>query len=322
MIDVTILQRYLPASVKNALKPYYRKMFPNQLCINFMVTFRCNYRCSYCPWVTRFSYSNIYTKEKEPTVEAWIGALDKLPRANIYISGGEPFLYDGMPELINGLKKHKILGLVTNATVKTAVYERIKKKMHLNVSYHSEFVNDDQFISKIDELRRIGRFHININLVATRKNIQMIQGLEEILKDHNVSLHIDPFVDPDTAFVYTQEEMLILSRYLASDRSSLNMLDFTSYTKKECSAGQNYINLMPDGTVFRCVGGSDYFHSPLKKRLLTMGPDAPYDPDFFLMGNLFAPDFKLDKSPVYCCLPCTAACDQDMATIKWLRNNK
>lgn len=320
IIDITALQRYLPASVKNALKPYYRKLFPNQLCVMLMVTFRCNYRCSYCPWVTRFAYSNIYRQENEPTPEAWIRALDKLPKANVYISGGEPFLFHGLPELVNGLNKHKILGIVTNAAVKTAIYERITKKIHLNLSFHREFVTADQFLNKIEELRKVGMFHLNINMVATRENVLMIPKFEKFFTDHKVSLHIDPYVDPDVAFEYTPEEMVILSRYLASDRNTqMDMLNFNSYTPKECSAGQNYINIMPDGTVFRCVGGSDYFHSPLKKRLLDMGPGAPYDPGFFLMGNVFDPGFKLDKAPVCCQLPCTAACDRDMAKIKRLK---
>ena len=137
MLDIATLQRYLPASVKNALKPYYRKLLPNQLCV-LLVTFRCNYRCSYCPVVTRFDYSEIYGKADERTPEDWIAALDRLPKANVYISGGEPFLFKGLPELVNGLGKHQVLGIVTNATVKTSVYERMTRKVHLNLSFHRE----------------------------------------------------------------------------------------------------------------------------------------------------------------------------------------
>ena len=102
MLDIATLQRYLPASVKNALKPYYRKLLPNQLCVLLWVTFRCNYRCSYCPVVTRFDYSEIYGKADERTPEDWIAALDRLPKANVYISGGEPFLFKGLPSSSTG----------------------------------------------------------------------------------------------------------------------------------------------------------------------------------------------------------------------------
>jgi MoaA/NifB/PqqE/SkfB family radical SAM enzyme len=318
MLDVATLQRYLPASVKNALKPYYRSLFPNQLCILLWVTFRCNYRCSYCPVVTHYSYADIYGSADERRPEDWIAALDRLPQANIYISGGEPFLFKGLPELVNGLTRHHILGIVTNATVNTSVYERINRKIHMNLSFHREFVSEDDFIGKIDELRKVGRFHLNVNLVATRENVPMIPKLEKLLTDHRVSLHIDPFVDPEMKFQYTTQEMAILQRYLPPDRTTqMDRLKFDSYESKICSAGQNYINVMPDGTVFRCAAGYDYFHSPLRRPVLQAGPKAPYDPSFFKTGNIFDPNYRLDTQPVRCGLPCTAACDRDMATIKW-----
>jgi len=320
-INIVALQRYLPAAVKNILKPYYRKLFPSQLCVMLWVTFRCNYRCSYCPYVTRSDYSKIYKKENEPTSEAWLQALNKLPQANIYIAGGEPFLYSGLPELINGLKKHRILGIVTNATVRKNVYGRIikNKKINLTLSFHREFVTEDQFLDKIKELRKTGLFHFNVNLVATRENVMMIPKFKKFFADNNVSLRIEPFRDLDVKFEYTPEEKEILSRYLAPDRNSVDIANFNSCMPKECSAGQNYISIMPDGTVFRCVGGSEYFHNPSKKELLD---SVGCDPGFFLMGNIFDPNFRLDKSSVYCRLPCTAGCDWDMAKIKWLKNKK
>jgi MoaA/NifB/PqqE/SkfB family radical SAM enzyme len=319
MLDVTTLQRYLPASVKNALKPYYRSLLPNQLCLLLWVTFRCNYRCSYCPVVTRYAYTDVYGNEDERSPEDWIAALDRLPKANVYISGGEPFLFKGLPELVNGLTKHNILGIVTNATVNTSVYERISRSIHMNLSFHREFVSEDEFLEKVDKLRAIGRFHLNVNLVATRENIPMIPKVEKLLTDHRISLHIDPFVDPDMTFEYTPQEMTILSRYLPPDRvTQMDRLESDKYDRKLCSAGQNYINIMPDGTVFRCAAGFDYYHSPLRRTVLKGGPHGPYDPGYFKTGNIFDPNYQLDTRPVLCELPCTAACDRDMARIKWL----
>lgn len=319
MINVATLQRLMPAALKNALKPYYRSVFPNELCVLLWVTFRCNYRCSYCPVVTKFDFGSVYGRASERKPEEWIAAFDRLPKANVYISGGEPFLYDGLPELVNGLDKHNILGIVTNATVSTKVYERITKKIHMNVSLHREFVSEEKFLAKIEELRQVGRFHISVNLVSTRENMPLIAKVEKMLSDHNVSLHIDQYVDPDMKFDYTPEELAILHRYLKPDRSvHMDRLNYDGYARKICSAGQNYINIMPDGTVFRCGAGFEYYNSTLRKPVLAAGPKAPYDPSFFKMGNIFDPDFKLDKGPVVCDLPCPAACDRDMAKIKFV----
>jgi molybdenum cofactor biosynthesis enzyme MoaA len=92
--------------------------------------------------------------------------LDKLPAANIYISGGEPFLYKGLPDLINQMpKRHQIIGMVTNASFNTDLYMAIEKKIHLNVSFHREYTDKDSFMDKIDSLR--SRFQIAVNIVAT-----------------------------------------------------------------------------------------------------------------------------------------------------------
>lgn len=323
MTNILLLQRILPASVKNALKPFYRTIFPNQLFVVLWITFRCNYKCSYCPVITKFNFGSIFGKSSERTPDDWVAALESLPQANIYISGGEPFLYKGLPEFVNNQMKHKILGIVTNATVPSTVYARIKHKVHLNLSFHSEFTTQEDFISKIQELKALDIFHLNVNIVATRENLPIIAFFKSRLIGNNVSLHVDPFIDSDMQFQYTREERIILDDCLENDRANtLDRLDFYSYGAKKCSAGKNYINIMPNGDVFRCAAGFEYFHSPLRKSILAQGPKAPYDPGYFSMGNIFDADFSLDSNSIYCDLPCPAACDRDMASIKFSKNGQ
>lgn len=316
MIDVTYLQRILPASVKNTLKPLYRSFYPNKLFVLFWVTFKCNYRCSYCPVVTKFDFGEIFPRNVEKKPSEWIQALDKLPSANIYISGGEPFVYKGLPEFINKQQKHSILGIVTNASAPTKIYDRVARKTHLNLSYHAEFTSQGEFIKKIRELNGLGKFHLNINIVTTRENLPIIQQLEDQLTYEGVSLHVDPFIDADMQFQYTDTERGLLNKVLQKDRiNTLDRLNFYSYINKKCSAGRNYINIMPNGEVYRCAAGFEYFYSPLRKDVLSSGPNAPYDPAFFYMGNIFDDSFRLDTKDINCGLPCPAACDRDMAKI-------
>lgn len=320
MINITNIQNILPAGVKNTLKPFYRMVFPNQLFIVLWITFRCNYKCSYCPVVTKFNFEKIYDKNQEQDPDVWIAALDKLPQANIYLSGGEPFIYKGLPDFVNSQKKHKILGIVTNGTVPVDVYARIKRKTHLNLSYHSEFIAQQSFIDKIKKLKELKKFHLNVNIVATRENLPMIAEFKEHLVDESISLHIDPLIDVDMQFQYSMDEKATLMQYLQKDRvNTMDRLDYHAYGMKTCSAGRNYINIMPNGDVFRCAAGFEYFHSLLRKNILSSGPNAPYDPGFFSMGNIFQDQFFLDSKDIYCELPCPAACDRDMAKIKIIK---
>src|SRR5436853_2492934 len=127
MFRILDVQKHVPASVKFALKPYYRKVFPNRLHSMLYPTMRCNYKCSYCPVVTKFDFGMVWGYGSELTASQWIAALEKLPPAVIYIQGGEPFLYRDLPELVNHLpEKHSLVGIVTNLSVPVHVYRRIK----------------------------------------------------------------------------------------------------------------------------------------------------------------------------------------------------
>ena len=315
MLNVTTLQRYLPLSVKHALKPYYRLLYPDKLHALLWITFRCNYRCSYCPIVTKFSYEGVVGRRDERSVEEWLDGLDKLPSANLYISGGEPFLYAGLPELINRLPdKHRILGVVTNATVKTDVYRRLKKPVHLNISFHREFVEDERFIKKLHELKE--DFRLCVNIVATPENIPVLQRVQEMLDHKNITLHVDPLDSQD--FQYTDGELAILSEFLERDRFAKveEQLSFKDYGTKSCSAGMNYVNILPNGDVYTCMEGVHYNHSSLYQPLLETGPDAPYSAAPYRMKNLFDADFALRKHRLACRLPCASGCDLDSASIR------
>ncbi len=316
MLNIAWLQRHIPASVKNFLKPHYRRIFPNRLHVLFWPTFRCNYKCSYCTVVTKFNYGDLYPRESERTVDEWLAAFAKLPPAMVYVSGGEPFLYRGLPEFVNRLERHTILGIVSNATVSTHVYRQIKAPLHLNVSFHREYATEEAFLAKLVELQPY--FHLNVNIVATPENLPVIEHVRRRLEGKKISLHVDPLVTP--GFEYEQRDRQALDAQLTPDRKSnvTSQLNFADYETKECSAGKNYINVLPNGDVFACFGGASFTHSPLVADILARGPDAPYDLRPYRMGNLFDADFRLRDAPMSCSLPCLHACDFDSATIRRL----
>ena len=239
-------------------------------------------------------------------MEQWISALEKLPPAMIYVAGGEPFLYAGLPELVNNLPaKHQLLGIVSNVSLPASVYRKIKRPFHLNASFHREYVSAESFIARVKELQEFLDVHVNI--VATPQNLPVISSIDELMKTYRITLHVDPYVDHE--FHYSTEERALLRKYTQADRESL--VDFDDFSPKQCSAGRNYINLMPDGQVFTCAGGFSYTYSPLYTELVK---DKPLGQ--FRMRNLFDADFALNSSDVVCELPCKDACDRDAVIVK------
>lgn len=313
---IPLIQSVLPASVKNRLKPYYRTFFPNRLHILFSPTYRCNYTCSYCPVVTRFDYTSVVPGDQEKTPAEWISALAKLPPALIFITGGEPFVYKGLPDLINGLGKHGLLGVVTNATAPIKIYDRIAQSIQLHVSFHREFIEEPAFLAKVDQLRQ--RHKVQVNIVATPENLPLIEQIATDFSAQDVALHVDPYID--TTFTYSPAQRAMLDRVLQADRAVYldRQLAYDDYGDKTCSAGQNYFALAPNGDVYTCVGGKHYLNSPLYQHILEAAP-APQDLEAYRMGNLFDAAFRLNDGPIRCVLPCGNPCDFDSVTIRQTR---
>jgi MoaA/NifB/PqqE/SkfB family radical SAM enzyme len=203
------------------------------------------------------SREKIFKRDDEKTPSEWITALEKLPPARIYISGGEPFIYKGLPDFINNQSKHKILGVVSNGTVPVKIFDRINKKIHLNISFHPEFVSQEEFLRKVEEIKSLNRFYINVNIVATPENLPIIPIIKDRLVDKDVSLHVDPFIDADMKFQYSEAELKALMGVLYKDRkNSLDRLNFESYGRKKCSAGKK---LYKHNAQWRCISMRRWF---------------------------------------------------------------
>jgi len=138
----------------------------------------------------------------------------------------------------------------------------------------------------------------------------MIASIDILMKTHRVTLHVDPLVD--IAFRYSAEEEALLRKYTKADRSAL--VQFDDFALKQCSAGRNYLNLLPYGQVFTCAGGFTYTYSGLYADMVKNKPL-----DQYRIGNIYDPDFKLNSGDIKCELPCKDACDRDSVIVKTIR---
>jgi MoaA/NifB/PqqE/SkfB family radical SAM enzyme len=245
-MELLDIQKLIPARVKFALKPYYRTIFPNRLHVYWYPTFRCNYRCSYCPVVTKFSFTSVVDKPGERSAADWLQAFDRLPPFVLYIAGGEPFVYADL------------------------------------ASFHREFTNDEAFIGKIRELK--DHFDIHVNIVATVENLPLLEKIADEFSSSKIPLHVDPYID--LGFHYSDKQLEFLRRFLTPDRQAESVLDFEDFAPKKCSAGRNYVHVSPDGTAYTCGSGLSFVHSTLYadwvkgKDLSSYGVGNVFDPKF------------------------------------------
>ena len=308
-LEILELKRFLPAKALTILKPYYRRMFPNRPILLINPTWRCNYRCSYCPIVTKFAYTTVVGKSGERSPEDWIAALARIRPALIYIAGGEPFVYADLAAVINGLpEKHHLLGIVTNLSQPASVYRKINRKIKLIASLHREHVEPDAYVAKVKELS--GQFQIHANIVATPENLPFLDMIAKELHTAGVTLHVDPYIDV-AGFHYSEDQLDILKRHIGPDRQPQAQQDYEDYAPRRCSAGRNYLTIAPDGSAYTCMAGMNFIHSHLYTEMV-----GDRDVSQFRMGNFFDPAFQLNQSDQLCAMPCNAACDRDSVIMR------
>lgn len=308
-INILEVKRFLPPKALTVLKPYYRRAFPNKPILLLNPTWRCNYRCSYCPIVTKFAYTTVVGKSQERAVGDWIAALERMPASLIYFAGGEPFVFAGLPELLNGIpEKHHLLGVVTNLSQPTSVYRKVKKRIKLIGSLHREHTDPETFVLKAKELS--DQFQIHANIVATPENLPFLEMVKRELTSAGVTLHVDPYIDV-TGFRYSQDELALVNRFISGDRHPEAQQNYQDYTPRRCSAGRNYVTVAPDGSVYSCMGGMNFIHNTLFRDMV--GDRAV---SHFQMGNFFDPSFHLNREDTHCSMPCNAACDRDSVLIR------
>ncbi len=314
---VELLQRVIPAPLRSILRPYHRLFFKNKIYGYWNITYRCTYKCSYCPFCNVTDYGKIYPKNVEKTPDEWLRILEKLPPMSFLLIGGEPMLYQGIDEIINNLpQKHSIIGMISNASLPADLYKKIKKKICLSISYHRESAKEDEFIEKVLELNSFMWIN-SVNIVATPENIPFLEKLHQSLNPKGITVRVEHLIKP--GFKYTDEQYKQIEKYLTYDRNFKKKDDFyEAKICKLCSAGRNYINIMPNADVYSCVGGMEYINAVHRKQYIK----NPEILKRYRLGNLADDNFSFFKKDKLCPNPCIYVCDWDYAEIRKAKNIK
>jgi len=235
---------------------------------NFIVTRRCNLRCGYC---------NFQNKGKELPPSDWVKIAERLSKrfAVFSISGGEPTLYDGLPELIQGLSKIGIVGLCTNGkSLSSGLFEAISSLDYLNfsidhlgdseVSEKTGFENIDLMVeySKRNSFKLIG------TAVITNRNLNSIPVVISKLADYGIGTELQLVQNPGTSDSFdTPEKLLQLAKLLdklilmkkagfsilEADDYILGMVNFVKGDiAVHCLAGKAYLAVDTDGRLMPC----------------------------------------------------------------------
>ena len=153
----------------------------------------CNFKCVYCSskdfMVDKWAKNNSISNYKL--------TLSRLKNFNsdfhIELYGGEPSLHPNINEIIKGLTtiEHcKKIEIITNLSKPLKFWQELPKELKICASYHVDFTDDD-FITKIENIKKTHYIRVTVNLVDDETQWNKILTLIEQLKliDVEYNLH-------------------------------------------------------------------------------------------------------------------------------------
>lgn len=250
------------------------------------VLFRtCNYRCDYCFLSEKALGEKIRT---HATPAEWRAAFDRTGKTwLLQLTGGEPSHYPGFVELCEGLTQRHFISLNSNLT--GASIERFAERIDparvsfINAGLHAAERtrrNGDAIFLRHAEMLAARGFPVMVTVVATPEVLHGFDAIVEALRP----IGLTPFPKllrgkyagcryPES---YTEEERALFRRYSVQgeranpalfaggrERPSIDptldrshLAKTPNYRGRLCSAGKEYVLIMPDGGVVRCGAGA------------------------------------------------------------------
>lgn len=304
---INLVDNIVSSNLKTAIAPH-------RVFFTWDVHYRCNYKCSYCnaqkPEQEDFIEARYLRVDK--WVEIWSEIYNKYGSCEIQLTGGEPFIYPGIIDLITQLSKIHTLEFSTNLSwdVEPFLKNIAPDRARVGVSFHPEFADFNLFLDKALKLKNSG-FEVWVNYVAHPSILEGMPEYKCAVENSGMHFSILPFTGVFKNRSYPEG-------YLDSERQIMDTEDKVNIVNKKtmlwkvgeqknatkgklCRMGQMYAKIHPNGQAYRCCG---------------MGSST--------LGNLVDGTFELLDEPLSCecgqcpCWRCMLVGKEDGWSSHWL----
>lgn len=262
------------------------------------ITYSCNYKCPYCHSWEKGNPGYRSSLPKDIEAKYWVEFLSQFKEGGVLdLTGGEPFLYPGIEEVVKAAPKGLAVNFTTNLSPPMSKIARViwdPKVVGVTLSWHpSQGVDFDEFLSRAITVKRMGK-DVHVNYVAYKgEGFDQVSNIPETAKrfeERGIPFHVDPY--QGTRYLVTPEEAEFISKYTKGRRVG-EVLKVPA--RKPCKAGCSYMVAEANGDVWRC---SFYL---FKK-----------DKSIGYLGNIKEGSFKKLKAPSNCTEEyCNLGCDID-----------
>src|SRR5690625_5024209 len=183
--------------------------------LRISVTDRCNFRCTYCMPKEVFGDDYVFLPKEQlltfEEIERLARLFASLGVKKLRLTGGEPLLRKGLPDLIEKLisiEGIEDIGLTTNAvllgSLAPKLYDTGLRRLNISLDALDPFVfgemngrgTNPQMILRNIELAKEMGFHIKVNMVVQKEvNEQEIIPMAMHFKERGITLRFIEFMD-------------------------------------------------------------------------------------------------------------------------------
>jgi MoaA/NifB/PqqE/SkfB family radical SAM enzyme len=170
---------------------------------NFYVEWRCDYSCSYC-WqeVHSSHFRGEASNRRGPHI--WADAFNRLRPREIHFSGGEPFLYTDLPELVSLIDPGIALSIHTNFGPAFNLKEwrahvAPDRFVLISFSYHPTQRGTIRCFSKLDQFRGAGFKNFQLQMVLHPSNLRHAGEILDRCRVLRIPVRFDPYIPAEAA---------------------------------------------------------------------------------------------------------------------------
>ncbi len=150
--------------------------------IRIYPTLRCNLQCPYCSNFLNEKYTkHVY---HELTKDDWLKIIEKVNR-DVIITGGEPFLFPHLEELIQAIPSRLHVSIYTNMTLSPKKFiETVKRPVFFLGSYHPSHIPRQRVKDHVLQLASCSNFsgvvHTVNNGYSAREQAELLRDFSDI----------------------------------------------------------------------------------------------------------------------------------------------
>ncbi|MGE4385234.1 MAG: radical SAM protein [Endomicrobiaceae bacterium] len=237
----------------------------------------CNYDCKFCNTKTKILPDKI--KDAGEILDAWRNIYKRYGRCRIYITGGEPFIYPGIFEIIQKLSDLHDVHITTNLSfdVNKLVSNKINKKnIFINATFHPFFVSFDKFISDFIKVKDKG-YKISAGYMCDDSQAAEMLNYKKAFASYGVIMTPSVY-NGGKAYNEAARRFAINGNFTCDDIEKDSIINSTA--GGYCDAGKSYACVNDKGDAFICSVKRD------------------------CLGNIFDGTFRFSEKSVKCVNKC------------------